>query len=183
MAFNESNPTGRGNPGEKAGDVKSKAQQASQEVKEQAKQQAKQASQTLDQNRERAADELDKIAHAARAAASDLEEQQDDGLSNYVAEMASGIGSLADSLREKNMDDLIQEAKRIARNNPTLFLAGSVAIGFGLSRFAKASGYRSEERVSVRQSEFDASIESAYPPVGGSTSARADTQYGPGIEG
>ncbi|HEX7028205.1 MAG TPA: hypothetical protein VF268_13275 [Gammaproteobacteria bacterium] len=172
MAFNESNPTGRENPAGKAAD----------DVK-QAKQQARQqAAQKVDQNRERAADELDKIAHAARAAASDLEEQQD-GLSNYVAEMANGIGSLANSLREKNMDDLIQDAKRIARNNPALFLAGSVAIGFGLSRFAKASGHRSEEDVSIRRSEFDASIESSYPPVGGSTSARADTQYGPGIEG
>lgn len=180
MVFNESNPTGRENPAGKSGDVKSKAQQASQEAKQQVKQQA---SQKLDQNRERAADELDKIAHAARAAVSDLEEQQQDGLSNYVAEMASGIGTLANSLREKNMDDLIQEAKRIARNNPALFLAGSVAIGFGLSRFAKASGHRSEEDVSIRRSEFDASIESAYPPVGGSTSARADTPYGPGIEG
>lgn len=176
MAFNESNPTGRENPaGKAADDVKSKANEA----KKQAKQQAEQK---VDQNRERAADELDKIAHAARAAASDLEEQQD-GLSNYVAEMANGIGTLANSLREKNMDDLIQDAKRIARNNPALFLAGSVAIGFGLARFAKASGHRSEEDVSIRHSEFDVSAESAYPSMGGSTSARADTQYRPGIEG
>lgn len=187
MASNESNPTGRENPGGKAAsDVKSSARQASQEAKQQAKQQA---TETLDQNRERAAEELDKIAHAARAAASELDEQQEEGLSNYVADMAQGIGSLANSLRQKNMDDLIQDAKQMARDNPALFLAGSVAIGFGLTRFAKASGHRSEESgdVSVRRSEFDASVESAYPPVGGSTSARADaradTQYGPGIEG
>lgn len=179
MALNESNSPGRGNPaGKAASDAKSTAKQASQEAKQQ-------ASQTLDQNRDRAADELDKIAHAARAAASDLEEQQQDGLSNYVSEMAHGIGSLAESLRDKNMDELIQDAKEMARRNPVLFLAGSVAIGIGLSRFAKASSHRSEEEdVSIRESaEFGATSEHSYPPVGGSASGRADTGYGPGIEG
>lgn len=181
MAFNESNPTGRENPTEKmTGEAKSSAKQASKEAKQQ-------AAQTLDENRGRAADELDKIAHAARAAASELEGQQDEGLSNYVSEMAQSIGTLANSLREKSLDELVQDAKQIARNNPTLFLAGSIAVGLGLSRFAKASGHRSsEDRVSVRSSDFDTSIEStesAYPPVSGSTSGRAHTKYGPGIEG
>lgn len=174
MAFNDSNPTGRENPvGKMAGDAKSSARQASQEAKQQ-------ATQALDENRDRAADELDKIAQAARAAASELEDRQDEGLSNYVSDMARSIGSLANSLREKSMDDLVQDAKQMARNNPTLFLAGSIAIGLGLSRFAKASGHRSsEERVSVRESDFGASAESAYPPVSGSASGGVDTQYRP----
>lgn len=179
MDFNKGNRTGRDNPtGKAADDLKGSAKQTSQEAKQQ-------AAQTLEENRGKAADELDKIAHAARAAASDLAGQQEQGLSNYVADMAQSIGSLAGSLREKNLDDLMHDAKELARRNPTLFLAGSIAIGLGISRFAKASARRSQEsgEVDVRRSEFDTSVESAYPPVGGSTSTRADTLYGPGIEG
>jgi hypothetical protein len=42
-------------------------------------------------------------------------------------------------LRGKSADELLQQAGKLARDNPTLFLAGSVALGFGLSRFLRAS--------------------------------------------
>lgn len=179
MAINESNSPGRENPARKAaGEVKSSAKQASREAKQQ-------AAETLDENRERAAEELDKIAHAARAAASDLEDQEQEGLSGYVADMAQGIGSFADSLRQKNMDELLHEAREVARRNPALFIAGSIAIGFGLSRFAKASVHHhqhsEEQDVSIRESaEPGAEPEAAYPPVGGSTRGRADAERRPG---
>src|SRR5690606_24637823 len=57
---------------------------------------------------------------------------------NYVSEISRGIGSLSSSLRERNTDDLIRDASRLARNNPGLFLLGSVAVGFGLARVAEA---------------------------------------------
>lgn len=176
MAINESNSPGRENPARKAaGEVKSSAKQASREAKQQ-------AAETLDENRERAADELDKIAHAARAAASDLEDQEQEGLSDYVADMAQGIGSFANSLRRKNMDELLQEAREVARRNPALFIAGSIAVGFGLSRFAKASVHHQhgEQEVSIRESaEPGIEPEATYPPVGGSP-GRADAERWPG---
>jgi hypothetical protein len=176
MAINESNSPERENPARKAaGEVKSSARQASREAKQQ-------AAETLDENRERAADELDKIAHAARAAASDLEDQEQEGLSDYVADMAQGIGSFANSLRRKNMDELLQEAREVARRNPALFIAGSIAVGFGLSRFAKASVHHQhgEQEVSIRESaEPGIEPEATYPPVGGSP-GRADAERWPG---
>jgi hypothetical protein len=36
----------------------------------------------------------------------------------------------------------MRDVRRLAQRNPTLFIAGSIAVGFGLSRFAKASGQR-----------------------------------------
>lgn len=62
-----------------------------------------------------------------------------DNLSAYIREMADGIGDLSDNLRHKSADELVRSASDLARRNSGLFLLGSVAIGFGLSRFAKAS--------------------------------------------
>lgn len=117
-------------------DLKAKAREVGDEVKQQGKAQ-------LDSYRGTAADELEKVARSAQAAADELQ-QQDNGLSTYVSEMAQGMVELADNLRGKSVDELVGEVNRLARNNPALFIAGSIAVGFGLTRFARASGQRAQ---------------------------------------
>nr|WP_061290586.1 hypothetical protein [Azotobacter vinelandii] len=90
-----------------------------------------------------AADELEKIAEGARAAACELEEQDEQGLSDYVLNAADRMFRFADQLRGRSAEQLFHDADRLARDNPGLFLAGSIALGFGLTRFARASGRRS----------------------------------------
>ncbi|PAU58413.1 hypothetical protein BZL41_18020 [Pseudomonas sp. PIC25] len=123
-------------------ELQDKAKQATEEVKVQGKEQ-------LDRYRETAADELDRVAQGARAAASELERQDDAFLSHYVADIAGSLGRLADNLRGKSADTLFREASQLARDNPALFITGSIALGFGLTRFARASGRRdTDERSS-----------------------------------
>jgi hypothetical protein len=45
---------------------------------------------------------------------------------------------LAGGLRERDIDDFARELADLARRNPGVFLAGSVALGFGIARFFKA---------------------------------------------
>ncbi|MFC0709169.1 hypothetical protein [Azorhizophilus paspali] len=92
-----------------------------------------------------AADELERIAEGARAAACELEEQDEQGLSNYVLSAADRMFRFADQLRGRSAEQLFHDADRLARDNPGLFLAGSIAVGFGLTRFARASGRRSRQ--------------------------------------
>jgi hypothetical protein len=115
-------------------DAKAKAREVAEEVKKQGKDQ-------LEGYRETAADELEKVAKSAKAAAAELD-QSHSGLSRYVSDMAQSMVSLADDLRGKSVDELVGEVNRIARNNPGLFITGSIAIGFGLTRFARASSQR-----------------------------------------
>jgi hypothetical protein len=90
--------------------------------------------------RDSAADQVDKVAESANAAADAMRNENDPaGLSNYVADIAGSLGKFADSLRGKSAEDLFHEANRLARENPALFIAGSVAVGFGLTRFMRAS--------------------------------------------
>ena len=120
-----------------AEDMKAKARQAGEQVKAQGMAQ-------LDSYRGTAADELEKVAQSAKAAAAELENQDRTGLSSYVSDMAQSMVELADGLRGKSVDELVGDVNRLARNNPGLFIAGSIAIGFGLTRFARASSHRAE---------------------------------------
>jgi hypothetical protein len=96
----------------------------------------------FDRYRNTAADQLGKVAQGARAAANEIDDGS--GLSHYVADVARGLAGFADDMRGKSAEELVRDASSLARNNPALFLAGSIAIGFGLSRFARASGRRGE---------------------------------------
>lgn len=129
----------RGGGTSQSGDTK-------EQMREQANYAARQAADSgkaqLDRHRNTAADEIDKLAESARAAADELGNQQREGLSHYLADAAGGMHGLADNLRNKNADELLREATRMARQNPGLFIAGSIAIGLGISRFARASGNR-----------------------------------------
>lgn len=137
-------PNNPSNPGKQtAEDVKAKAGQASSEVKaraEQASQEAKaKTREQIEEQESRAAETMDKMADATHAAADELAQRNETTLSHYVADIADGISNLSNSLQHKNTDELIRDASRLARENTGLFLLGSVAVGFGISRIAKAN--------------------------------------------
>lgn len=98
-----------------------------------------QGSEHLDEYRERAADEIENLARSATSAAEQLQDHDTLGLSHYITDVAEGLGNFAGSLRGKSADELLQQVGRLARDNPALFLTGSIALGFGLSRFMRAS--------------------------------------------
>jgi hypothetical protein len=57
---------------------------------------------------------------------------------------------LSGGLRERDVDEFARELGALARRNPGMFLAGSVALGFGVARFFKArspdAAYESQSR-------------------------------------
>lgn len=94
---------------------------------------------TVEGVRGTAAENLDKLAEGARAAASALHDDDVGHLSEYVSDMAIRMDRLSTSLRTRSGDEILHDVGRMARENPALFVTGSVALGFGLARFARAS--------------------------------------------
>ncbi|MBT2339347.1 MULTISPECIES: hypothetical protein [Pseudomonas] len=90
------------------------------------------------QYRDTAADQIDALARGAKSAMSEIEANDTLGLSHYLADMADSMSGLAGKLRNMSAEQMLHDGTRLARENPGLFLAGSVAVGFGLSRFLKA---------------------------------------------
>jgi hypothetical protein len=93
----------------------------------------------LDSGLSEVAGQADTLARALGETADRLKNEHQDSLASYTTHIASTVESLAERLRSSSVDELASDARRLAHSNPTLFLAGSVALGFGLTRFLKAS--------------------------------------------
>ena len=120
----------------------------------------------------RAAGQADQFARAVDVAANRLKEDNQEGLASFATHVASSITSLADHLRERSVDDLANDARQLARSNPAMFLAGSVAVGFGLTRFLKASARVSGSEDHTRTDVFGSTYGDSRD--GGIGGARSD---------
>ena len=129
---------------------------------------------TVDDARQGAAGRVDGIAGSIDAAAAHLSQEDMTRLSGYVHDMAQSLSGFSRDLRDKSGDEMLQDIKQLAHRNPALFLGGSVAIGFGLSRFARST--RARERhmpvpLDQARADFKTSPSAPTPSATGSTSA------------
>ena len=60
----------------------------------------------------------------------------------YVRGLASGLNEVTSALRDRSVDDLMEEGRRFAQERPGAVLAGALVLGFGFARFLKASADR-----------------------------------------
>ncbi|QVW21282.1 hypothetical protein KJF94_15300 [Pseudomonas hormoni] len=143
-----------------------------------------QADAQFGQYRDTAADQIEALAKGAKSVVSELESKDTLGMSDYLADMADSMSGLAGNLRGKSAEQLLHDGAELARNNPALFIAGSIALGFGLSRFLKAG---SAPATTVTGSRDPAEGHS-MPPSGGfgahhpyETSVPPRADQGPGL--
>jgi hypothetical protein len=144
--------------------LKSKATELTEEAKQRGKEQ-------LDTTKKAAADQAQKVAGVIEQASAELGRKDQQTLAHYTGELASSIKTLADNLSNRGLDELGTDAIKLARQNPTLFLLGSVAMGFALSRFIKASAERQEKEDG---DETPYSVESQGPSQPASEKRDAD---------
>jgi hypothetical protein len=132
-----------GNDQRKTTEVQRQVQGNGETAKERAREAARDAAdrgkERLQESSNRAASGVDDFADAVGTAASRLSQLEHEGLADYANQLASYLSDMSSKLREKNVDELANEVRRIANRNPALFVLGSVAVGLGLSRFVKAS--------------------------------------------
>ena len=113
--------------------------------------------------RDSAAEQIEALAQGAKSFAGELQGQDTLGMADYLSDMAQSMSGLAGNLRGKSAEQLLHDATDMARSNPTLFIAGSIALGFGLSRFLKAG---SSAAVTV-SSNHDPAAGNSTPPATG----------------
>jgi hypothetical protein len=97
------------------------------------------ATSQLSTQKDRATDGLGSIAQAVRQTTGKLREEQQDTMAQYVEKAADQIERLSNSLRDKDVNELLQDAQRFARQQPALFIGGSFAVGLLAARFLKSS--------------------------------------------
>lgn len=86
----------------------------------------------------RAAEGLGSVAHALHETARTLSSEKQAVTARYTDMAADQLERASRLLREKDWDDLMGEAERFARQQPTLFIGGAIAAGFFLARFLKS---------------------------------------------
>ena len=119
----------------------------------------------FDTAKNRTADRAEEIADAIESTASELDSGNGDNISGYGHSMAEMMRRFAGGLREQDIEDFASELAGFARRSPGSFLAGSVALGFGVSRFLKATSDRpSDEYYRGRGDELyaDEDLEEEY---------------------
>jgi hypothetical protein len=93
----------------------------------------------LTTQKDRATDGIGTLAQAVRHTTERLRNEQHDTIAQYVERAAEQLERLSDRLRQKDVNELLQDTQRFARRQPALFIGGSFAAGLLIARFLKSS--------------------------------------------
>lgn len=143
------------------------------------------------------AEGAERVAAAVERTADDLEGDGDNAISGFGRSVASLMRQLAGGLRERDIAEFAHELAQLARRNPGVFLAGSVALGFGIARVFKAQapqrptrrtddwqsggGWESSRASSHTEREFDDDdrLDLSATPAQSSDRLQSDTSQSP----
>jgi hypothetical protein len=93
----------------------------------------------LNAQKERATDQLDQIAGNVRRSTQRLRAERHDVVASALDRAVDQLERFSAQLRNRDMDELLEDLERFGRRRPALFLGSSFAAGLMLARFAKAS--------------------------------------------
>lgn len=87
----------------------------------------------------RATETLDGFARSIHDVAGNLEEQVGPQLAQYAHRAADTLDEFSAALRNKSVDELLDDTRSFVRRSPAIAIGAAVALGFALSRFLKAT--------------------------------------------
>ena len=133
------------------------------------------ANRRFEQGRERVGGEVEAVGSAVDRAAQRLHDENSP-LASYADELAEQISHFSSTIQNTSLEDLAGRTRRLARENPGLFMMGSILVGVAASRFFKAS----EKHDHGSPGRFGSGPDYGYDRGYGSTyggSAYADDSY------
>jgi ElaB/YqjD/DUF883 family membrane-anchored ribosome-binding protein len=90
------------------------------------------------QGKDRAVEALDGVASLVGDAATQVSEKLGEQYGGYVQQAAEAVSGLAGTLRAKDADELIDDARNLVRSSPVIAVAAAAAVGFVLARVVKS---------------------------------------------
>jgi len=125
----------------------------------------------LTEQKNRAVEGIDSVTQAVRQSTQQLRDQQHETLAQYVERAANQVDRLAQQLRNKDVGDLFEDAQRLARRQPAVFIGSAFVLGLIGARFLKSSSRRDDED-DEGSYEWHGSTAQPSTPSGGSTDYR-----------
>jgi ElaB/YqjD/DUF883 family membrane-anchored ribosome-binding protein len=91
-----------------------------------------------DQGKTKAGDAMDGLASMVEDVAASLDEKLGAQYGDYARKAASAVSGVADTLKSKEVDELLEGARDFVRNKPAVAIGAAAALGFVLTRLIKA---------------------------------------------
>lgn len=107
--------------------------------------------------KDKATGALDNVARVLDETAGTLDDSLGADVGRYVHRAADAINDFAESLRNKEVDDLIADARDAVKRHPAIAIGAAAAVGFLLARVIKSSAGENEMDVQVN-------LDPAAPP-------------------
>lgn len=89
------------------------------------------------EGKDKATEALSGVAKVVNDAAQVVEDKVGATYGNYARRAADGVSGFADNLQNKDIDDLIADARNFVRKNPAVAIGAAAAVGFVLTRLLK----------------------------------------------
>ena len=116
--------------------IREKLSQHGADLKEQALGKAREYA---DQGKEKATDLIDSVARFFDTTANSLDDRLE-AVGTYAHNAAGALGDFAESLRNKDFETLVDDAKAIVRRNPAIAIGTAAVLGFVMVRLIKSAG-------------------------------------------
>ena len=94
----------------------------------------------LSTSKDRATDGLGSLAQAVRQSTQPFRDNQQDTVAQYIEKAADQLDRFSNSLRERDINEIVDDVQRFARRQPALFIGAAFAAGMLAARFLKSSG-------------------------------------------
>lgn len=125
--------------GRSIGDGRSTSSEARSKAEDTTRSAARKAEEQASRQKERAADRLGRMSDALRSTSDTLREEQEDAVAGYVETAADQVARFSGYLRDREVGQLLDEARGFARRDPALFLGGAALLGMLGARFMRSS--------------------------------------------
>lgn len=89
--------------------------------------------------KERATSALDSLVQTVEDAAAEIDEKLGSQYGDYARRAAEGIGNFSDSFRDKDVDELFNDARELVKRSPAVAIGAAAALGFVVARLARSS--------------------------------------------
>lgn len=124
------------------GSVADKAKGASQTLKDEAGKLGRQATDKArglaDEGKLRATGALDEFSKMMEDAAGTVDDKLGEQYGQYARSAAQALSGFSDSVRDKDVDELIDDVREFVRKSPAVAIGTAAALGFVLARVVKA---------------------------------------------
>jgi ElaB/YqjD/DUF883 family membrane-anchored ribosome-binding protein len=90
------------------------------------------------QGKDKTTETLDSVATLISDAAGAIDEKLGAQYAGYVRKAADAVTGVSDTLKQKDADQLFEDAKGLIRSSPAIAIAAAAAVGFVVARVVKA---------------------------------------------